>query len=544
MPDIADNERKCALYVRVSTTNQAEDGESLDEQIKTLENYCTYRKWANHVVYREEGFSGKNLKRPAFQQMMRDIEKGKINTVIVKKIDRLSRSIVDFENLYKLFQDTNVDLISTQENFDTSTAIGRSVIRIVLIFAQLEREQTSERTIDVMAYRARQGMFNGGYPRLGYDIDTDNKCLVPNESEIPILKEVFLTYCRLGSLSETANELNKKGYRLKTWVTSSGKSRGGEKFQKNNVSRILNDPLFIGKTRYKKQIYEGQHPAILSKELFEAAQEILRNNNVTKTGYRQNDNTFLLKGLVKCKSCGSAMAPSFALSKGNKYFYYRCIVNNDRSKSDCKIGSVPARKLEELVVDELKYLSTDPQIIAGVIEKASKDQRIKINELSTKKSAIQDMLVQIDRKAKNLIGVLSELGNSGNQTHYIVNELDELEKQSKQLKEELETICFESNDIENKIVDAEIILENFKIFKDVFDHLTINEKYDLLHLLIKKVVYFVEEEKDKDGKKVGKIKMDLWELPPINPSKSSSADDFAERSAWLPIADSNHGQGD
>ena len=204
MAEIADNDRKCALYVRVSTINQAEDGESLDEQVQTLKSYCAYRKWQDCTVYREEGFSGKDLKRPAFQQMLADIRKGKINTVIVKKIDRLSRSIIDFENVYKSFQDLGVDLISTQENFDTSTAIGRSVIRIVLIFAQLEREQTSERTIDVMAHRAKQGMFNGGYPRLGYDIDYENKCLVPNEDEIPIAKEVFTTYLKLGSLSETA----------------------------------------------------------------------------------------------------------------------------------------------------------------------------------------------------------------------------------------------------------------------------------------------------------------------------------------------------
>lgn len=268
MPEVLDKDRKCALYVRVSTSNQAEEGESLDEQIQKLRGYCSYKNWNDHAVYREEGFSGKDLKRPAFQRMMADIQRGKINTVIVKKIDRLSRSIIDFENVYKLFDDKGIDLISIQENFDTSTAIGRSVIRIVLIFAQLEREQTSERTIDVMAYRAKQGLFNGGYPRLGYDIDYENKSLVPNESEIPIVNEIFATYIRLGSLSETAKELNNKGYRLKSWTTSAGRKRVGEKFQKNNVSRILNDPVYIGKVKYKNNIYDGQHKAIVSDDLF------------------------------------------------------------------------------------------------------------------------------------------------------------------------------------------------------------------------------------------------------------------------------------
>ena len=521
MPDIADNERKCALYVRVSTVNQAEDGESLDEQVHTLQSYCAYRKWQQTTVYREEGFSGKDLKRPAFQQMLADIQKGKINTVIVKKVDRLSRSIIDFENVYKSFQDKGVDLISTQENFDTSTAIGRSVIRIVLIFAQLEREQTSERTIDVMAHRAKQGLFNGGYPRLGYDIDYENKCLVPNGNEIPVVNEIFTTYLRLGSLSATAMELNERGYRLKTWTTQAGRTRGGERFQKTNVSRILNDPVYVGKVRYKAGVYEGQHKAIISEELFDAVQSILQANNITKTGYRQLENTFYLKGLVRCGSCRSAMAPSFANSKGHRYFYYRCNVNNDRSKKQCRIGSVHAGKLEKLVIDELKFLAEDPRIIAGVVENATKEQREMTKELAAKKKVLSDRLTKIDKKARNLLEVLGDSGNKNKSAGYFMKELDELDLQAGQLRNEIEGIEFEANNLENKILSADLIRDSFKVFKEVYDHLTPDEKYDLLHLLVKKVVYYEEPGVDKDGKRTGKIKMDLWELPPIDPSKLS-----------------------
>ncbi|MGC9977028.1 MAG: recombinase family protein [Syntrophales bacterium] len=362
-------------------------GTTSASSLSLTSGYCSFKSWKNYAVYREEGFSGKDLKRPSFQRMIADIQRGKINTVIVKKIDRLSRSIVDFENVYKMFDDSGVDLISIQENFDTSTAIGRSVIRIVLIFAQLEREQTSERTIDVMAYRAKQGLFNGGYPRLGYDIDYENKCLIPNESEIWSAKEIFTTYIRLGSLSKTARELNDKGYRLKSWTTRAGQKRGGERFQKNSVSRILNDPIYIGKVKYKNNIYDGQHQAIISEELFNATQTILQTNNVTKKGYRQNDNSFYLKGLVRCGSCRSYMAPSFAYSKGKKYFYYRCTADNDRSKSQCRIGSVHARKLEDLVVDELKFLAEDPRIIEGVVENATKEHREKVKEHNAKKNS-------------------------------------------------------------------------------------------------------------------------------------------------------------
>lgn len=394
-----------------------------------------------------------------------------------------------------------------------------------------------------MAHRAKQGLFNGGYPRIGYDIDYENKCLVPNESEISIANEIFTTYLRLGSLSETAKELNDKGYRLKTWTTQAGRTRGGERFQKTNVSRILNDPVYIGKVRYKGGVYEGQQPAIISEELFESVQSILQTNNITKTGYRQIENTFYLKGLVRCGSCRSAMAPSFAYSKGNKYLYYRCTVNNDRSKTRCRIGSVHAGKLEELVINELKFLAEDPRIIEGVVEQATKEQREKVKKLAAKKKALSDRLAHVDKRARNLLEVLGGGGNKEKRVGYVMKELDELDLQAGQLRNEIEGIEFEANDLENKILSADLIRDNFKVFRDVYDHLTPDEKYDLLHLLIKKVVYFEEPEADKDGKRTGKIKMDLWELPPIDPSQLSPAKSFAERNVWLPNPDSNQGQG-
>jgi len=132
------------------------------------------------------------------------------------------------------------------------------------------------------------------------------------------------------------------------------------------------------------------------------------------------------------------------------------------------------------------------------------------------------MLTQVDKKAKNLIDVLSEGGIASNRSGYLVKQIDDLDIQAGQLREELESVGFEVNDLENKLLSADIIKDNFKVFKDVYDHLTTDEKYDLLHLLIKKVVYYEEAGTDADGNKTGKIKMDLWELPPIDPSKLSS----------------------
>jgi len=150
---------KAGLYIRVSTDMQARDGESLAEQEVSTQGYCNFRNIPVVTVYREEGKSAKNTNRPQFKKMIRDCELGKIDTIVVKKIDRLSRSLMDFEKTISFFEEHNTNLISIQENFDTSSAIGRAVIRIIVTFAQLEREQTSERTIDVLKYRAGAKVF-------------------------------------------------------------------------------------------------------------------------------------------------------------------------------------------------------------------------------------------------------------------------------------------------------------------------------------------------------------------------------------------------
>lgn len=534
MLEANEKNRKCALYVRVSTSMQSEDGESLDEQIYKLKNQCKLRDWHTYEIYREEGFSGKNLKRPEFQRMLEDIKKGKINTVIVKKLDRLSRSILDFENVFNTFNEMGVDLITVQEQFDSSTPIGRAALRIVLTFAQLEREQTSERTIDVMSYRAKKGMFNGGYPQIGYDIDYINNCLVVNEAEVPIANEIFTTYLMLGSLSETAKYLNDKGYRLKSWTTSSGTNKGGSAFQKTNLDRILKNVTYIGKIKFNGQIYDGLHKGIISQEIFDDVQDMLNANNISKTKYRQNDNSFYLKGLLKCGSCHTAMTPSHSNSKGKKYFYYRCMVNNDQSKKNCLIGSVQARKVEELVVDELKFLSSNSQIIENIVEIATKNQHERVNGLAKKKKYLSDRLAHANAKAKNILNAFGIDGDKPDQNRYIRNELNELETLSIQIEREIESIDFEITNLKDKMLSAELIRDNFKVFKDVYDHLTAAEKYDLIHLLVKKVEYSEEKEKDKCGKKMGKIKMDLWEIPPIDPPLSSSTKSFAERNDWLP----------
>ena len=326
---------------------------------------------------------------------------------------------------------------------------------------------------------------------------------------------------------------------MKSWTARTGKAFGGETFHKTNLSRLLTDPVYIGKIRFRDQIYEGVHQAIITDDVFNMAQSILNANNMTKTGYRESGSDFLLKGLVYCGVCRSAMTCSFSYSKGKKYYYYRRTVDNDNSKKPCRISSVTAHQLENLVVDELKFLAKDTRIIEGVIESATKEQREKVKDLTLKKKLLQDKRVQVNKKAENLLEILGQEGKKSSKMNFILNKLDDLEKQSKQLILETDLLNFELNNMENKIVNADTVQENFKVFKDVYDQLTRDEKYDLLHLLIKRIVYYEDTVATDKERKVGKIKMDLWELPPIDPSHKNSATGFAESNAWLLGRDSN-----
>ncbi len=256
----------------ISTERQAVEGESLDEQEERLREFYRGRNWKVVKVYREEGKSAKDTNRPAFKELLRDIENGLIDTVVVKKLDRLSRSIVDFEKIYNFLQNHHVDLVSLHENFDTTTAIGRAVVRIVMVFAQLEREQTAERPLDVMEHRAREGLWNGGYPPLGYDLK-DGKLIV-NPEEAKVVKLIFEKYLEFASYTKVAKWLNKHGYKTKEFISRRGKKQGGSKFTDTYIARVLKHPVYIGKIKYKGKLYEGQHTPIIDEETFNLVQEI------------------------------------------------------------------------------------------------------------------------------------------------------------------------------------------------------------------------------------------------------------------------------
>ena len=362
----------CAIYTRVST-NDGMDQEftSLDAQREAAESYITSQKSEGLIIlkekYNDAGFSGATTERPALQKLIAEIKSGKIGCVVVYKVDRLSRSLLDFSKLLEFFDQNNIVFISVTQHFNTNTSMGRLTLNILLSFSQFEREIISERTRDKMAAARKKGQWMGGRPALGYNLDKEKHKIVINEAEAKIIREMFDLYIKERSLLSVAKILNKKGYRTKSYIRK-GKPSGNIPLKATNIQLTLRNMLYIGKINYKgKQVFQGQHKAIVSEETFNKAQAILDGNR-REIKVIPRKNTGLLSQLLRCKHCDSSMVYSYTKKKTYKYLYYFCLNAQKRSYADCPTKTIHALKIEKQVISCLREIATDKNLKPGTWE--------------------------------------------------------------------------------------------------------------------------------------------------------------------------------
>jgi len=356
----------CAIYTRKSTSEGLDqDFTSLDNQRESAENYINSQKNEGWIAlpekYDDGGYTGANTERPALQKLIADIKEGRINCVIVYKVDRLSRSLLDFVQLLELFEKHNVAFVSVTQAFNTNNSMGRLTLNILLSFAQFEREIISERVKDKMGAARRKGKWCGGPPILGYDIDRVNHKLIVNDKEAVLVREIVDLYLKEKSLLSVAMILNEKGYRTKSFTSKPGRTFGGTKFKNTNIQLILKNVLYIGKVKHNGELYPGLHEAIISEETFNNVQQILANNRVGRDNPKNTPNTGLLNHILRCKACGSIMFHTYTSKKGRyKYRYYVCMNAQKRGYKNCPTRSVNAQQIEEAVVTSLKNIVNNP----------------------------------------------------------------------------------------------------------------------------------------------------------------------------------------
>lgn len=287
----------CAIYVRKSTEKGLElEFNSLHNQEDACRSYImsqAFNNWEYFKTYTDGGISGGTIERPALKQMLEDIRRGLIQTVVVYKVDRLSRSIMDFHNMMKEFDKYGCNFVSITQAFDTSTSMGKLTLNMLLSFAQFEREVSSERVRDKIRASKAKGLWTGGVPKLGYDIK--DKKLVINPVEAEQVRSIFEGYLQCGSLAELERFAEIKGFKHKGWITNKGEQRGGKPFKISALHRLLHEKLYIGMIENKRtgQAFKGQHEAIISKDLWEKVQAKLKDNDNSKNHTRSRNNNLL-----------------------------------------------------------------------------------------------------------------------------------------------------------------------------------------------------------------------------------------------------------
>jgi len=358
----------CAIYTRVSTADGLDqDFTSLDSQRESAESYIASQKNEGWLVlsdrYDDAGFTGANTDRPALQKLIADVKEKKIDCVVVYKVDRLSRSLLDFSKLLEFFDQNSVTFVSITQHFNTQNSMGRLTLNILLSFAQFEREIISERTRDKMGAAKKKGKWIGGHVPLGYDLDKENHKLVINPKEAKIICEIFETYLTEKSLLAVTQIINDKGYVSKVYENIKGKKHGGIKFKATTVNQIIKNVCYIGKVKYHDVIYPGEQERIVSDETFAKTQELLAVNRRIPDNTPKGKKIALLNHVLRCKACDSPMRIAYHI-KNNKmrYCHYVCINTGKRGYKACPTKLVNTNLMDNKVIACLKTIVDNPRI--------------------------------------------------------------------------------------------------------------------------------------------------------------------------------------
>jgi site-specific DNA recombinase len=357
---------RCAIYTRKSTEEGLDqDFNSLDAQRESAEAFIRSQSAEGWIClpqrYDDGGYTGGNMDRPALKRLLADIEAGHVDILLAYKVDRLSRSLLDFARIMAILDGHGVSFVSVTQQFNSTSSMGRLTLNILLSFAQFEREIISERTRDKMAATRRKGKWSGGTPVLGYDVEPGRKRLVVNDGEADRVRAIFGLYLQLRALLPVVRELDRRGWRGKAWTTRKGQCRGGRVITKTRLQEMLTNPLYTGRVRYQGELFAGEQPALINTETWQRVQDLLAENRGAARRHKANHPHALLAGLVRCRPCGCAMTPARVVKRGGRrYAYYVCTRAQTRGWDTCPSKSVPAAALERFVLQQLLELEAGP----------------------------------------------------------------------------------------------------------------------------------------------------------------------------------------
>ena len=355
---------RCAVYTRKSSEEGLEqEFNSLDAQREACEAYVASQRPEGWLLvgdrYDDGGFSGGTLERPALKRLRADIEAGKVDVVVVYKIDRLSRSLMDFSRLVEVFDQHQVTFVSVTQSFNTTTSMGRLTLNVLLSFAQFEREVIGERIRDKFAASRKRGMWMGGWAPLGYEVK--ERKLIVNEVDAKLVQSIFQRFLKTGSATTLARELIAKNVRNKY----------GKLIDKGILYKMLNNPVYVGVAVHKGVSYPGEHVGIIDQKIWDRVQARFQQTPRKRAATTRAQTPSLLKGIIFGPT-GVAMSPTHTRKNGRLYRYYLSQTVLKQGSGDCPVARVPAAEIEKIVIDQVRILLLSPEIIVQTWRSARK----------------------------------------------------------------------------------------------------------------------------------------------------------------------------
>ncbi|BDR81068.1 recombinase family protein [Clostridium tetani] len=534
---------KAAIYSRKSIFTGK--GESVENQIQMCKEYGEKNLGIKEfVIYEDEGFSGGNTKRPKFQELLRDVKKKKFDTLICYRLDRISRNVADFSTTLELLQDNNISFVSIKEQFDTSTPMGKAMVYIASVFAQLERETIAERIRDNMLELAKTGRWLGGQTPLGFEsekisyFDAEMKektmyKLSPENKELELVKLIYNKYLETGSIHLT----------LKYLLSNSIKGKNGGEFASMSINDILRNPVYVRSnqmvldylkdkgmnvcgtangngiliynkrnSKYKKKdINEwiaavSKHKGIIPANTWIEVQKTLDKNSSKSTPRQGTSKKSILSGVLKCSRCSSPMRVTYGRKRkdGTSIYYYTCTMKAHSGKTRCDNPNVRGDYLEKAIIKKLQNLNSD--VVIKELEEYKKQLAA-----TTENSIIKNISKEIEEKKKEMDSLLKQLSKveSPVASEFIISKVDSLGTEIKDLEISLTKTNSKKKENSNIELNIEIVLQSLKEFNTFFnsveslktDELTIQRKRYLLERAVDEITI------DGETKKIG---IDLW----------------------------------
>jgi len=351
------NVLRAAIYCRKSSDEGLEQSfNSLQAQREACEAFITSQRqegWRLFPTqYADGGYSGGSMDRPALHQLLQDVRDEKISIIVVYKVDRLTRSLADFAKIIEIFDSHRVSFVSVTQQFNTTSSMGRLTLNVLLSFAQFEREVTGERIRDKIAASKKKGMWMGGYPPLGYDVNV--RKLVPNLKEAERVQKIFALYLEVGSVRRLKDELDRTGVKSKQWTSRKGASRGGARFSRGALYNLLQNRLYIGETSHRELWYPGMHQGIVAAELWDRVQLLMASNRECRSIRIREHSSSLLTGRIEDHN-GNRLTPSFTVKNKRRYRYYvsRLAIKNPGTSAQGPTRW-PAEELEAVMLNRIQ----------------------------------------------------------------------------------------------------------------------------------------------------------------------------------------------